>query len=127
MNKRKKPYLLKAQTVSNWESVAVLSLTEIADKVLRENGLGKNRGTSRACDGRDSGWRPHRWSTCGHVRSRGMDRNLGATVHPLPRRSSQGVYLRSLFLLPVKQRIVKRQAFEFKEASSAGTLISICL
>ena len=47
MNKRKKPYLLKAQTVSNWESVVVLSLTEIADKVLRENGLGKNRGTSR--------------------------------------------------------------------------------
>ena len=47
MNKRKKPYLLKAQTVSKCESVAVLSLTEIVDKVLRENGLGNNRGTSR--------------------------------------------------------------------------------
>jgi hypothetical protein len=47
MNKRKKTYLLKAQTVSKCESVAALSLTEIVDKVLRESHLKHDRGASR--------------------------------------------------------------------------------
>ena len=38
----------------------------------------------------------------------------------LPRRSSQGVYLRSLFLFPVKQRIVKRQALNLKKQVLLG-------
>jgi hypothetical protein len=49
----KKQYIdLKAQTTSNWDSVVLLSLTEIVDKVLRQSQLQyavlqtQNRGAS---------------------------------------------------------------------------------
>ena len=71
------------------------------------------------CDGRDSGRRPHRWSTCGHVRSRGIDGTSERLCTPY-RAEVRKVCTSRYFFAPVKQRIVKRQAFEFKEASSAG-------
>jgi hypothetical protein len=50
----KKQYIdLKAQTTSNWDSVVLLSLTEIVDKVLRQSQLQyavlrtQNSGASR--------------------------------------------------------------------------------
>ena len=40
MANRKKQYIdLKGETASNWDVVVLLSLTEIADKVLRESRL----------------------------------------------------------------------------------------
>ena len=54
MANRKKQYIrLKAQTTSNWDSVVLLPVTEIVDKVLRESRLQRavwrteSRGNSR--------------------------------------------------------------------------------